>query len=178
MVQLFEPEGLGAADSNITDGAEFNEEAPATRTDTTAVTFKSSGGDSDVVEGTWVSPSLSNADMPSGVYRGGVEVGAIGAEQSYKVQLRRYNAAGSSQEILGTSSSQNTTGPFIFAPTVDPGVGTSTDRIAMVILGSRGASHGNQTWSCTVNDVDTLLEVPFDAPAGGFTHSSIPGIIG
>ena len=109
--------------------------------------------------------------MPSGTYRCGVEVGAIGGTQSFKIQIRRYNSAGVSQEILHTGASQNTTGPHIVTPTVDPAAGNSGDRIAMVILGSRTASHGNETWSCTVNDVDTLIEVPFDAPVGGFAHS-------
>lgn len=171
MVQTFEPEGSGAVDSNITDGAEFNEEAPVTRTDTTDFGFKSAGGDTDVVKVTWVSLGLDNADWPSGDYKGGTECQAIGAQQSYKIQLTRYNAAGTLQETLGTSGSFNTTGPHAFTANVNPASGVSTDRFCMRLLGTRPANHGNQQYTTTIADVDTFMEVPFDAPAGGFAHS-------
>lgn len=163
MVQLFEPDGDGAASSNITAGADSNKEAPVTRTDTTDISYTIGGGITDRNDVTWASPQLNNADMPNGTYRGGVEVSAIGANSSYRVQLSRYQSGDVRDEILDTSASQNSTGPFISAPTVDPSSGGTGDRIVMEILSSRAASHGNETFTFVVNDVDSLLEVPFDA---------------
>lgn len=171
MVQRFEPEGQDATDSNVTLGTDSNEEAPVTRTDTTAISFTSSGGDSAVPEVTWVSPGLSNADWPSGDYIGSVEISAIGAEQSINIQLRVYESGDVSRQTLGTSGSFNTTGPHSFTQNIDPGAGATGDRFLMLIQGSRGANHGNQTCTLVVNDVDSFIEVPFDAPVGGFAHS-------
>jgi len=167
MVQLFEPEGQGAADSNITAGNDSNEEAPVTRTDTTVISYTIGGGITDRNDVTWASPQLNNADMPNGIYRAGVEVSAIGANSSYKVQISRYQSGDVRDEILSTSSSQSSTGPFIHNPTVDPAAGATGDRIVMEILSSRTANHGNETFTFVVNDADSLIEVPFDAPVAG-----------
>jgi len=171
MVQLFEPEGQNAADSNITAGADSNEEAPVTRTDTTDLTWTIGGGITDRNDVTWASPQLNNADMPSGTYRAGVEIGAIGANSSLKIQISRYQSGDTRDEILHTGSSVSSTGPAIVTPTVDPAAGATGDRIVMELLTSRAANHGNETFTITINDVDTLLEVPFDAPVTGFAHS-------
>lgn len=171
MVQTFEPEGNNGPNSNITIGVDSNKEAPVSRADTSVLSFNSSGGDSDVIEVTWVSPGLSNADWPLGDYKGGVECSAIGADQSFKIQLREYESGDVSREIFGTSGSFSTTGPHSFTQNINPGAGATGDRFVMLLLGSRGANHGNQTMTTVVNDPDTFMEVPFDAPVGGFVHS-------
>ena len=163
MVQTFEPEGSGATNSNITAGTEFNEEAPTTRTNTTDFGFKSQGGDTDVVEVTWASPGLSNADWPLGDYKGGVECQAIGANQSFKIRLDRYQSGDTSDETLGTSGSFNTTGPHSFTQNINPAAGATGDRFVMILLGTRPANHGNQQYTTTIADTDTFMEVPFDA---------------
>jgi len=166
IVQLFEPEGQAAADSNITAGADSNEEAPVSRTDTTVISWTIGGGITDRNDVTWASPQLNDADWATGTYRGGVEVSAIGANSSYKVQLSRYQSGDTRDEILATSSSQSSTGPFVYAPTsINPTAGATGDRLVMEILTSRDANHGNETFTFVVNDADSLLEVPFDAPA-------------
>jgi len=177
MVQLFEPDGDTGVASNITAGNDRNLEALASRVDLVDISYTIGGGITDRNDITWASPSLSNADMPNGTYRGGVECSAIGGNSSYKVQLSRYQSGDTRDEILDTSASQNSTGPFISAPTVDPSSGATGDRIVMEILSTRTASHGNETFTFVVNDVDSLLEVPFDAPVGGFAHSHV-SIIG
>lgn len=164
MVQLFEPEGQGAADSNITAGVDSNEEAPVSRTDTTVISYILGGGESDENNITWASPQLNNADMPSGTYRAGVECSAIGANSSYKIQISRYQSGDVRDEILHTGASQSATGPQIENPTLDPAAGATGDRIVMEILATRPANHGNETTSMTVNDADSLIEVPFDPP--------------
>ena len=177
MVQLFEPEGQGAADSNITAGADSNEEAPVSRTDTTVISYTIGGGITDRNDITWASPQLNDADWATGTYRGGVEVSAIGGNSSYKVQLSRYQSGDTRDEILATSSSQNSTGPFVYAPTsINPAAGATGDRLVMEILSSRAASHGNETFTFVVNDADSLLEVPFDSgpPAGLTPVSFVP----
>lgn len=161
MAQTFEPEGQGAVDSNITAGTDSNEEAPTTRTDTTNISYTSSGGDSDVIEVTWASPSLCNADWPLGDYKGGIEVLSIGADQSFKIQLHRYQSGDVDDETLGTSCSFNTTGPHSFTANVNPVAGATGDRFVMFLLGSRGANHGQQALDTLVNDPDTFMEVPF-----------------
>ncbi len=175
MVQLFEPEGQGAADSNITAGVDSNEEAPASRTDTNVISFNLGGGESDENNITWASPQLNDADWATGTYRGGVEVSAIGGNSSYKVQLSRYQSGDTRDEILATSSSQSSTGPFVYAPTsINPAAGAIGDRLVMEILATRPANHGNETMTFVVNDADSLLEVPFDAPVSARVARSIP----
>jgi len=131
----------------------------------TDISWISQGGDSDKTEITWVTPQLNNANMPLGDYKGGVDVSSIGADQSYKISLRHYTSGNAAVQTLGTSASQSSTGAFLFTLNVDPIAGATGDRIAMFILGSRGATHGNQTCIMVVNDVDSLIEVPFDAAA-------------
>ncbi len=173
MVQLFEPEGQGAADSNITAGADSNEEAPVSRTDTTVISYTIGGGITDRNDITWASPQLNDADWATGTYRGGVEVSAIGGNSSYKVQLSRYQSGDTRDEILATSSSQNSTGPFVYAPTsINPAAGATGDRLVMEILSSRTASHGNETFTFVVADADSLLEVPFGGAAPSLTPVS------
>lgn len=170
MVQLFEPEGNGAADAACVPATEKNKDAPVTRTDLTNISFSSSGGDANVEEIAWTTVSLLNADWPLGDYKGGVDVVSIGSDQSYKISLRIMDddiAGCVIDEIIGTSNSQSGTGPFLFIMSViDPQPGTINNAFQMMILGSRGANHGNQSCTLVVNDVDSLMEVPFDAPVG------------
>lgn len=179
MVQTFEPEGQNGVDSNITAGNDSNEEAPVSRTDTTVISYTIGGGGiSDRNDVTWASPQLNDADWATGTYRGGVEVSAIGANSSYKVQLSRYQSGDVRDEILATSGSQSSTGPFVYAPTsIDPAAGAIGDRLVMEILSSRTANHGNETFTFVVNDVDSLLEVPFDPAAPAF-NANMGQIIG
>jgi len=160
----YEPEGAGAADSDCSPGGGAKAEvAPLSRTNTTDVTFNSGGGDSDVIEVLWTTPTSEPnvADWPSGNYRGSVEISGIGAEQSFKIQLVRINSACVIQETLGTSGSFSTTGPHLFSVNIDPSAGAAGDRYQMRLLGSRGASHGNQTCTIVVNDVDTFMDGPW-----------------
>jgi len=84
------------------------------------------------------------------------------------------NRGDTSREILGTGTSNSTTGAHTETFNIDPGAGATGDRYVMVLLGSRGASHGNQTMTTTINDVDTFMEVPFDAVAGAEVILSTP----
>jgi len=169
MTIAYEPEGDGATDSDCTPATTNNEVAPLTRTNTTDISFNSSGDDSDVIELAWTTPSgePNVADWPSGDYRGSVECQAIGAEQSFKIQLLRINSACAIQQTLGTSGSFSTTGPHLFTVNIDPSSGAAGDRFQMRILGSRGSSHGNQTCNIVVNDVDTFMDGPW-VVAGGY----------
>lgn len=171
MVQLFQLEGDLGVVGQSTLGAESNKDLPTTRTDNTDISATVKGGDSDVRELTWSSADLSNADWPNGDYKGGFEIGAIGGNSSYKIELLNQSAPGTIRETLGISASQNSTGPFLFTVNIDPGAGATTDFFTVALLSSRLASHGNETTTVTINDVDSLGEVPFDAPVGGFAHS-------
>jgi len=186
MVQLFEPEGQNATDSNITAGSDSNEEAPASRTDTTDIAWTVQANVTDRNDVTWATPQLSDADWATGTYRGGVECSVLGANSTFKIQLSRYLSTDSRAEILATSTSQSSTGPFVYAPTsINPAAGATGDRLVMEILTTRPANHGNEGITMVVNDVDSLLEVPFDASGTAFevtasqtlTHSSVNPVI-
>lgn len=165
MVKIYQPEGNGAANSNCTPATEINKPAPVTRTDTTNISWASAGGDSDVIECSWTTPSTepNNADWPLGDYKGSVEIASIGADQTFKIQLLRVNSACAVQETLGTSASFSGIGAKLFTINMNPAAGAASDRFQMRILGSRAASHGTQTATITINDPDTFMEGPWVA---------------
>lgn len=162
MTIRYEPEGSGAADSDCTPAIEFNEVAPLSRTDTTAISVTADVTSTDVRDIAWTTPSTepNNADWPSGDYVGSFEVAANPTDVSFKIELSRVNSACSSQEVLGISSALTGTGVKSFTVNTDPTAGAISDRYQCQILTSN-SSHCAETFTITVDDPDTFIEGPW-----------------
>ncbi len=161
MTITYKPEGSGAADSDCTPATEFNEVAPRIRTDNTAISVTATNQTTDVRDIAWTTPANepSSANWPSGDYKGSFEVAANPSDVSFKIELSRVNSSCTQQGggPLGTSGALTGTGVKTFTVNTDPASGAVGDRYQCQILTSN-SSHCDQTFTITVNDVDTFIE--------------------
>jgi len=152
------------ADSSCAPAAGNNEQALVSRTDSTDVTRAIPQATTDEISLSWTTDGAPNdADWPSGDYIGSMEIGAMEASASIKIQLLRVNSGCAVQETLVTSASKSGTGVQSETVNTDPAAGAAGDMFQMRVLGSNSESHKSQSVTVTINDPDSYLQGPWVA---------------
>lgn len=101
-------------------------------------------------------PNLT--EWPAGDYTISCDIDATGADITYVLRLRRVNSLGISQQIIGTSGTLSGTGLKSFTSNRATPITTNAgDRLVGVLEATRGASHGNQTLTISVNGANDKL---------------------
>lgn len=159
--------GAGGADSTCTPALGNNEKALESRTETTDVTRDIPQATTDEISLAWTTDGApNNADWPNGDYIGSMEIGAMEAAASIKIQLLRVNSGCAIQETLGTSVPKTGTGVQSYTVNMDPVAGAVGDMFQMRVLGSNSENHKAQTVTVTIDDPDSKMVGPWTPPAG------------
>lgn len=165
MTRTYQLDGLGAADSNETDGIGWNEEAPVVRTDSVAVERSIPSLATDEISGTWTTQTNepNSADWPNGTYNGSVNCTVNQADASFKMQLLRSTDASPpvTQETLGTGASESGTGVKTVAFTLNPTAGVASNLYQLFILGSNTNSHGTRRIRFLPDDTRSEINGPW-----------------
>lgn len=159
MTITYELNGGNGTDSDCTPSLGNNEQALATRTDTFAIarSIPQATTDEESVSWTTLADNPNSADWPSGDYVGSMDINAMEAGASIKIQLLRINSACTIQQTLGTSTSLSGTGVKSYTWNGDPGAGNASDRYQMRVLGSNSEGHKAQQFSIVIADPDTFI---------------------
>jgi hypothetical protein len=141
-----------------TQGSVHNKKAPAAAEGGTSLDITLAGG--GFGSAAWYTePSVPNlTEWPAGPYTLSLDIDATGADITYTLSLRQVNSAGTPQATLGTSGTLSGTG--LKSHTVNVGAPFATnagDRFVGVLTAVRGASHGNQTLTISVNGANDQL---------------------
>jgi len=165
MTITYEINGSGGTDSDCIPSIGNNEEAKDSRTNSSVLTrvIPTSTTDEESMSWTSLTGNPNEADWPNGLYEGSVNVSAMDANITVKIQLHRTNSGCTTQEtVLDDTTGVSVTGVYLFTNTVDPSSGAAGDRAQLRLLGSNSNSHNTRNFTI-LPDSNGFIRLPIGA---------------